>query len=102
MKFFARIIHGLAIVAVAAVGVLWMLMGLKEGSSLEELPFTIAGLLATVGLAVVWWLAVGRSLALAGADVAGPRPTGPARGAANALVRRRPRRRPAPRKKRRS
>ena len=65
MKFFARIILGLAIVAVAAVGVLWMLMGLKEGSSLEELPFTIAGLLATVGLAVVWWLAVGRSLALA-------------------------------------
>jgi hypothetical protein len=65
MKIFGRIVLGLAIVAVAAIGGLWMLVGLKEVSSLEELPFTIAGLLAAVGLAVLWWYAVGRSLALA-------------------------------------
>ena len=65
MKILARIVLGCAIVAVAAVGVLWMLVGFKEGSSLEELPYTIAGLLGAVGLAVVWWYAVGRSLALA-------------------------------------
>ena len=49
MKLFGRIVLGLAIVAVAAIGGLWMLVGLKEGSSLEELPFTIAGLLAEGG-----------------------------------------------------
>jgi hypothetical protein len=62
MKLTLRILLFIALVAIAAIALLLLLPGLKEGVSQEELPALIGGVGLFLLLAFLWWLLSGRSL----------------------------------------
>jgi hypothetical protein len=62
MKLTLRILFFVALVAIAAIALLLLLPGLKEGVSQEELPALIGGVGLFLLLAFLWWFMSGRSL----------------------------------------
>ena len=57
-----RIIVFIGLVAVAALALLLLLPGLKEGVSQEQVPALFGGVALFLLLGLVWWLVCGRSL----------------------------------------
>ncbi len=64
MKWALRALVFVGLLAAAAVALLLLFPGLKEGVSQEELPALIGGLGVVVLLGLLWWLVCGRSLKL--------------------------------------
>lgn len=62
MKTAGRILFFLAIFALSALALLFLLPGWKEGVSQDQLPALLAGVLMFLALAVLWWWASGGSL----------------------------------------
>lgn len=65
MKTFLRIALFIALFCLSALSLLLLLPFLREGASWQDLPLFVATVLAALGLAAVWWLAVGRSIRMA-------------------------------------
>ncbi len=64
MKLALRGLVFIGLVAVAALALLVLFPGLKEGASQEEVPALFGGVALFVLLGLVWWLVCGRSLKL--------------------------------------
>ncbi len=62
MKTLGLVLSYVVLVAVSAVGLVFLFPMMKEGTSLSELPILLAGMGLFVLLGALWWLARGRSL----------------------------------------
>ena len=64
MKLALRVFVFIGLVAVAALALLLLFPGLKEGGSQDEVPALLGGVALFLLLGLVWWLVCGRSLKL--------------------------------------
>ena len=64
MKLALRGLVFIGLVAVAALAFLFLLPGMKEGASQEEVPALFGGVGLFLLLGLLWWLVCGRSLKL--------------------------------------